>query len=248
MMTEPTKEKLYSMRLAAMAVAWMEQHKDPKIGSLDFDDRFSLLVDAEYLARDNRRLQRLLKDARLRLAEACLEDVEVSSARGLEKSVLAQLAGCGWVGDHRNVLISGATGVGKSYVACALGQAACRRGFRTVYRRMPRLFEELSLAKADGSYAKVLGKVARFDVLILDDLGIGALKEPQRHDLLEVLEDRYDCRSTVVTSQIPVAKWHEWIGDPTLADAILDRLVHNAYKLSLKGPSRRKEKMKGNNQ
>jgi DNA replication protein DnaC len=241
MMIEPTKERLYAMRLAAMAIAWQEQQKDPRASSLSFDERFALVVEAEYVARDNRRLTRLLKDAQLRLPEACLEDVEISSARGIEKAQLAQLATCAWIGDHLNVLISGPTGVGKSFVACALGQMACRRGFRVLYRRMPRLFEELSLAKADGSYARVLGKLARFDLVILDDLGIGSLKEAQRHDLLEVFEDRYASRSTVITSQLPVNKWHEWIGDPTLADAILDRLVHKAHKISMKGPSRRKE-------
>lgn len=242
MLTEPTKERLYMMRLAAMAVAWQEQQKDAKSSSLSFDERFALIIEAEYLARDNRRLQRLLKDAQLRLPSACLEDVEASSPRGLEKSQVAQLASCAWIGEHQNVLVSGATGVGKSYLACALGQMGCRRGFRVLYRRVPRLFEELSLAKADGTYAKLLGKLARMDLLVLDDLGIGTLKEPQRHDLLEVLEDRYGQRSTVITSQLPVAKWHEWIGDPTLADAILDRVIHNAHKLTLKGPSRRKEK------
>ncbi len=247
MLTEPTKDKLYAMRLIAMAAAWQEQQSDGKMNALGFDERFGMLVDAEYLARDNRRLKRLLKDAQLRLPEACLEDVEVSATRGLERGLVAQLATCAWVGEHHNVIISGLTGVGKSYLACALGQIACRRGFRALYRRVPRLFEELSLAKADGSYARLLGKLARFDVLILDDLGIGSLKEPQRHDLLEVLEDRYGRRSAVATSQLPVGKWHEWIGDPTLADAILDRLVHNAFKVSLTGPSRRKEQGKRRN-
>lgn len=242
MLTEPTKEKLYAMRLPAMAAEWEEQQRNPKATALAFDDRFGMIVDAEYLARDNRRLKRLLKDAQLRLPEACIEDVDVSSSRGLEKAQLSQLATCSWIVDHLNVLISGSTGVGKSYVACALGQIACRRGFRVLYRRMPRLFEELSLAKADGTYAKLLGKLARFDLLVIDDLGIGPLKEPQRHDLLEVLEDRYGRRSSVITSQLPIAKWHEWIGDPTLADAIMDRLIHNAHKVTLKGASRRKEK------
>jgi len=244
MTNEPTKEKLYAMRLLAMAAAWMEQQKDPKMSALSFDERFGMVVDAEHMARDNRRLSRLLKDAQLRLPEACIEDVEVSSARGLEKPQLAQIGTCTWIAEHHNVLISGPTGVGKSFLSCALGQLACRRGFRVLYRRMPRLFEELSLAKSDGTYAKKLSQLARVDVLIVDDLGIGTVKENQRHDLLEVLEDRYGRRSMVITSQLPVAKWHEWIGDPTLADAILDRLVHNAYKVSLKGASRRKEQVK----
>jgi DNA replication protein DnaC len=231
-----------ALRLIAMAIAWAEQQKDPKIGALSFDERLALLVDAEYLARDNRRLQRLLKGAQLRIPSACIEDVKSSAQKGLDHAMLRQLAACTWIGEHLNVLISGPTGVGKSYLACALGQAACRHGLKVTYRRLPRLFEELSLAKADGTYTKVLAKLAKADLLILDDLGTGTLREAQRHDLLEVFDDRYDVRSTVVTSQLPVAKWHEWIGDPTAADAILDRLVHNAYKLTLKGPSGRKEK------
>lgn len=244
MLNEPTRERLHAMRLVAMAIAWQEQQKDPKASALSFDERFALVVEAEYLARDNRRLKRLLKDAQLRLPEACVEDIEASSARGLERAQIAQLASCSWVPDHINLIITGPTGVGKSFVGCAFGQMACRRGFRVLYRRMPRLFEELSLAKADGTYAKLLAKLARFDVVILDDLGIGGLKDAQRHDLLEVLEDRYSRRATIITSQLPVEKWHEWIGDPTLADAILDRVVHNAHKIKMKGPSRRKEKEK----
>lgn len=241
-MNEPTIEKLYAMRMAAMAIAWQEQQGDPGTAELSFDERFALLVDAEHLARDNRRLARLLKQAQLRITDACIEDVKTSAERGLAKSQLQQLATCRWVADRLNVLVVGATGVGKTYLGCALGQAACRRGLRVLYRRLPRLFDELSLAKAEGTHAKLLAKLARHDVLVLDDLGVGRLTDAQRHDLLEVLDDRYDRSATVVTSQLPVAKWHEWIGDPTLADAILDRLVHNAYKLTLKGPSRRKTK------
>lgn len=242
MLNEPTMQKLTTLQLTAMAIAWGEQQKDPRVGTLSFDERFALLVDAEYLARDNRRLARLLKGAQLRIPSACMEDVKASAQKGVDPAMLRQLASCTWIREHLNVLISGQTGVGKSYLACALGQAACRHGLKVLYRRLPRLFEELSLAKADGTYTRLLAKLAKVDVLILDDLGTGTLREAQRHDLLEVFDDRYDMRSTVVTSQLPVAKWHEWIGDPTAADAILDRLVHNAYKLTLKGPSGRKEK------
>jgi DNA replication protein DnaC len=242
MLQEPTIEKLYGMRLGAMAAAWRNQQADTSLVGLTFDERFALLVDAEHVARDGRRIAKLLADAHLRIGDACIEDVETGPARGLEKATARQLGTCAWVDQHHNVLITGPTGVGKSYLACALGQAACRRGLRVCYRRVPRLFDELSLAKADGTYAKRLAKLAKADVLILDDLGLSVLEEPQRHDLLEVIEDRYGKGSTVVTSQLPVKKWHEWIGDPTLADAILDRLVHNAHQLELKGTSRRKTK------
>lgn len=241
-MNEPTVQRLHAMRLGVMADAWQAQARDAKVGSLSFDERFAMLVEAEHLARDNRRLARLLRDAQLRLPSANVEDVEASSTRGLEKPMLRQLASCAWVHEHLSVLLTGATGVGKSYIACALGQAACRRGHRTLYRRVPRLLDELALARVDGTYARLLAKLARTDVLVLDDWGLGTLKEAQRHDLLEVLEDRYGRASTVVTSQLPVAKWHDWIGDPTLADAILDRLVNKAYKVDLKGNSRRREK------
>jgi len=203
-----------------------------------------MLVDSEHLARENRRLARLLKPAGLRISNACVENIATSTARGLDKSFLRQLASLEWLSHRMNVLVTGATGVGKSHLACALGQLACRRGHKVLYRRVPRLFEEIGLAKADGSYTRLLQKLAKYELLILDDLGMGKLREAQRHDLLEVLEDRYDQRATIVTSQLPFAKWHEWVGDPTVADAILDRLVHNAYKVELKGPSRRKKKAK----
>lgn len=244
MLNEPTILKLLSLRLGPMAEAWQLQQRDATISSLAFDERFALLVDAEYHARDNRRLNRLLKDAELRIPSACLEDVDATSGRGVDRGMLRQLATDTWLDEHLNVLITGPTGVGKSYLASAIGQGACRRRRRVLYRRVPRIFDELALARADGSYAKLLARLAKADVLILDDLGLGTPTEAQRHDLLEVMEDRYGRRSTVVTSQLPIANWHEWLGDPTVADAVLDRLVHNAYKLDLRGNSRRKETTK----
>jgi DNA replication protein DnaC len=200
MLTQPTIEKLYTLRLGAMAAAFQEQQKDAKTTNLSFDERFAMLVDSEHLARDNRRIKTLLKDAELRIPSACLEDVEGSAARGIDKAMLRQFSSGAWIDQNLNALITGATGVGKSYLACALGQNACRRGLRVLYRRMPRPFDELTLAKADGTYAKLLRKLARAQLLILDDLGLGSPSDAQRHDLLEVLEDRYGSRATVVTS------------------------------------------------
>jgi len=242
MLNEPTLQKLQALRLGNMAEAWQSQGRDAKTGELSFDERFAMVVDAEDLARDNRKLSRLLKEAELRIPNACIEDVDSAIGRGVDRALLRQLASCTWSNEHLNVLITGPTGVGKSYLASALGQAACRHRQRVVYRRVPRLFDELALARAEGSYARLLARLAKTDVLILDDLGLGVATEAQRHDLLEVMEDRYGKTATVVTSQLPVPKWHEWLGDPTLADAILDRLVHNAYKVELRGPSKRKEK------
>lgn len=241
MLNQPTIEKLHDMRLAVMAEAWTEQNKNPTMASLSFDERFGMIVDAEHLARDNRRLERLLKDAALRFPTACVEDVDASTSRGLDKALLRQLATCTWLHEHLNVVLTGKTGVGKSYIACALGQRACRSGLRVGYRRVPRLLDELALARAEGSYARLLARLSKIDLLVLDDWGLSSLKEPARHDLLEVVEDRYGRVSTVITAQLPIDKWHQWIGDPTVADAILDRVVRNAYKVELTGPTRRPE-------
>jgi DNA replication protein DnaC len=239
---EPTVERLRAMRLGAMADAYLAQQQNPKNAALGFDERFAMIVDAEYLFRDNRKLTCRLKEARLRIGDACIEDVDYPPKRELDKAQIRQLATCRWVQEHHNVLVTGPTGVGKTYIACALAQQACRNGYRTTYRRLARFFDELNLARADGSYAKLLAKLARIDVLVLDDWGIVAIKEAHRQDLLEVMEDRDGMRSTVITSQLPPEKWHDYIGDPTVADAVLDRIVHRAYRIALKGPSRRKEK------
>ena len=241
MLTEPTHDKLQSMKLVGMAKAWEQQHQDSEHAGLDFDERFGLLVDAEVLYRENRQMKRRLADAHLRIGQACIENLRQGEARGLEKTLTRQLATCQWVNDRKRILITGATGTGKTYVACALAQQACRKGHRTLYRRVPRLLDELALARADGSYTKLLARLARAEVLVLDDWGLVTLNDAQRRDLLEVIEDRYGEGATIVTSQIPHTQWHEYLGEPTLADAILDRLVHGAYKIALKGPSQRKE-------
>jgi DNA replication protein DnaC len=241
MLNQPTTDKLKALRLDAMAAAWAEQQKRGDVAKLSFDERFALLVDAEWLDRENKRLARCLKEAKLRLSQACVEDIEYTARRELDKAVIRQLATCRWIAEHQNVVITGATGTGKTYIACALAQQACRKGHRAIYRRASRLSDELVLARADGTYARALSRIARVDVLIIDDWGHAPLKDQERRDLVEVLDDRHGNRSTIMTSQLPVAKWHDHIGDPTNADAICDRVLHNAHRIVLKGPSRRKE-------
>jgi DNA replication protein DnaC len=241
MLTEPTIEKLRAMKLGAMEKAWEEQRASAESPRLSFDERFGLLVEAEWLTRENKRLSRNLKEAKLRLSEACIEGIDYPARREVDRAVVRQLATCRWVQEHQNVIITGMTGVGKTYVACAFAQQACRKGYRVAYRRASRLFDELALARADGTYAQALGRLARVDVLVIDDWGLAPLRDQNRHDLLELLEDRYGNRSVIITSQLPSSSWHAYVGDPTVADAILDRIVHNAHRLSLKGPSRRKE-------
>lgn len=246
MLNEPTLDKLRTMRLNAMADNWLKQQRSTDIATLSFDERFGLLVDTEYVHRENRRLARRLNEAKLRQGQACLEDFDNAEQRGLNKTLVQKLATSTWIAEHLNVVITGATGVGKTYFACALGQRACRNGYRVIYRRAPRLVDELTLARADGSLPRLLSRLARLDLLILDDWGITPLRDQDRRDLLEVVEDRDGSRSTLVTSQIPIDKWHDYLGDPTVADAIADRLLHSAYRITLKGPSRRKDRKKSN--
>jgi len=240
MLTPPTVEKLHTLKLTGMAKALDEQRALPEIEDLDFDERLGLLVDRELTERENRRLGTRLKKAKLRHA-CCLEALDFRTPRGLDKALILSLAACAWITKGINLLITGPTGVGKSYLACALGHKACLEGHSVLYLRLPRLFEELRLARADGSYGKQMMNYAKTSLLILDDWGLTPISDGQRRDLLELLEDRHGLRSTLVTSQLPVTLWHAYLGDPTLADAILDRLVHNAYKINLKGESMRKQ-------
>ena len=243
MLNHPTLDKLQDLRFTGMAKALTEQMALPDIEDLSFEERLGLLVDREATEREDRRLQTRLRRAKLK-QNACIEDIDFKQPRGMDKSLVLDLAQCQWIKRHLNLLITGPTGVGKTWVACALAQKACREGFTSLYLRLPRLLQELPIAKGDGTYARLLARLAKVDVLILDDWGLSKLIAEQRRDLLEILEDRHDNRSTIVTSQLPLDQWHHIIGDPTLADAILDRLVHNAYKINLKGESMRKNKSK----
>jgi len=240
MLRHPTISRLQTLRLPGMAQALEEQLTQPDIDQLGFEERLGLLVDREVTHRENRVLQGRLSRARLR-QQACLEDIDTRTPRGLDRATLARLGTGTWLREHHNVLITGPAGVGKSYLACALAQQACRLGFSARYLRLPRLLEELAIARADGSYAKQLRRLAKIDVLVIDDWALAPLGVDGRRDLLEILDDRYQLRSTLVTSQLPVDQWHAYIGEATLADAILDRLIHASYRIALKGDSMRRK-------
>ena len=244
MVLEETLEKLRSMKLYGMLSALEEQRNQPEVASLNFEDRFGLLVDQEWTYKENRRMEYRLRRARLKIKDAAVEQIDYQIPRNLNKSLLLSLTTSDWIAKMQNVIITGPTGCGKSFLAFVLAHKACRDGHTALYKRAPRLFNELSLARADGSYGKLLQKLARVQLLVIDDWGISALEEMERRDFLEILEDRYKNSSTIMTSQVPINKWHDTIGDPTLADAILDRVVHNAHKIRLKGESVRKTKEK----
>lgn len=243
MLLEQTLSRLRDLRLTGMVAALQEQQAMPDVQSLPFEDRLTLLVEREATLREDRRLTRLLRDARLRLP-ATIEDLDFRSPRGLDRSVILRLASCDWVRHHQVVLITGATGTGKTYLACALAQAACRQGLSSRYCRLTRLIEDLARARADGSYPKLMDRLQKMDLLAIDDYGLAPLSQAERRDLLEVIEDRTARRATLVASQLPLEHWHEVVGDATFADAILDRLVHHAHRINLKGASMRRKEPK----
>lgn len=244
MMNQQTLDKLHSLRWFGLAEAWRKQMENAEVASLSFDERFSLLVDQHWTWRENQAMARRLKRSKLD-GEPCVEDIDFRHPRGLDRSLMRTLSNSQWVAQHHSVLFTGPTGIGKSWLAQALAQKACRDGYSVWYRPLPKLFRELMVARADGSLGRVLETIARVDVLVVDDFAMAPLNEQERRDFLEICDDRYNRRSTILTSQLPVEKWHAQIGDPTLADSILDRLVHNAYRIELSGESIRKKKGRG---
>ncbi len=239
MLSVPTQDKLRSLKLLGMLKSFQEQSASTDYGSLSFEERLGLLVDREITEQENRRLSSRLQRAHLRQI-ACMENIDFKANRGLDKSLIKSLTSCLWLKERLNILITGPCGAGKSFIACALGQRACLEGYSVLYLRAPRLFTDLEVAKGDGRYIRLMKAFAKTNLLIIDDWGLATLSDSERRDFLEIIEDRHNLQSTIITSQLPVKHWHEIIGNPTLADAILDRLVHNAYTVDLKGESMRK--------
>jgi len=241
MLNEQTKTKLYAMKLNGMAEAYEEQVRHPRMAELSFDERLGLLVDQQWTWREDRALKTRLRHAKLKL-QACIEDIDYSAHRELKRAQLDPLADSQWIGYHQNLLLTGPTGTGKTFLACALGQKACRDGYRVRYFVASKLFRQLTAAHADGSFLRLSAQLQKTDLLIIDDWGMEKLKETQYRDLLEILDDRQGTGATLMTSQFPIKLWHDTIGNPTVADAILDRLIHHAHQIELKGESMRNRK------
>jgi len=242
MLKQPTIEKLYAMRLRGMAEAFQEQQQNANLQTLSFEERLGLLIDRQWNWRQNRALERRLRSGRLQ-GPACVEDIDYRTPRGLDRQLVRSLtAKSAWVREHQHLFLTGPTGVGKTWLAWALAQKACRDGYTALFFKATELFRELATARADGSHAKLLERLGRIDLLIVDDWAMAPLTDAERRDFLEICDARYQARSTLLTSQLPVASWHAQIGDPTIADSILDRLVHNAHRLDLKGESMRKRR------
>jgi DNA replication protein DnaC len=242
---QQTLEKMNAMRLLATAKEFERQLGSPELAELSFEERVGMMTDAEWTWREQRKLDRRLRVAKLRYTAASLEDVDYKARRGLDRQVVLALATCGWIRDHHNVFVVGPTGIGKSFLACAFAERACRSGFSAYYVRVPRLLHDLSVARGDGSYGRVLAKLAKIDLLAIDDWLLSPLKDAERRDLLEVIEDRNQRGSTLIATQLPVDSWHQAIGDDGVADAICDRLIHCAHRLELKGPSMRDPRSRG---
>lgn len=240
MLTNPTLQRLTSLHLGGMAEAYEQQLRTPVTQSLTFDECFGMLVDAEHNARENRRTSRMLKQAKLKASTACAEDIEFSGRRGMDRAQVASLLTCDWIQRGQNVAITGPTGTGKTWLGCALGREAARKGMSVVYERMPRLLEELAIAHMDGSLPKMRARLAKPRLLILDDWGSAPITPLGRQDIFEIMEDRYPTASVLITSQLPTSAWHEYLGEPTVADATLDRILHNCHLLELKGESMRR--------
>lgn len=239
MLIQQTKEQLRTLKLTGILDALEQQLEQPESHDLAFEQRLGMLVDREVLHRENRRLARLLTQAKLRVS-ACVEDIDYAHPRGLKKPQVASLASGDWINAHRNLCITGPTGSGKTWLSCAFGNQACRAGISVRYVRLPRLLEQLRVARGDGTYARQMNQLLKTDLIILDDWGMQSLTGTHRQDLMEVIEDRHGRRSTLIASQLPIDHWHEFIGEATLADAILDRLLHGAHRLELRGESLRK--------
>lgn len=244
MLNEQTMTKLYAMKLNGMADGYEEQRQQPQMADLSFDERFGMLVDRQWRWREERALKTRLRNAKFKI-EACIEDVNYCASRGLKRAQIDQLSSSEWVRFHQNLILTGPTGTGKTFLACAVGQKACRDGYRVRYYVAAKLFRELSAAHVDGSFMRLSDKLTKTDLLLIDDWGMETLKQSEYRDFLEILDDRQGAGATLITSQFPTELWHDTIGNPTVADAILDRLVHNAHRVKLKGETMRRPKGKG---